>query len=64
MLAYGVPWSAKDCVTYSPTHDRSSCTKPLLNFEVGYPAQVPLSTAGLRRLATYPPSAYLPADHQ
>eukprot|EP00965_Chrysotila_dentata_P032417 1080845-Pleurochrysis_carterae.AAC.1 len=41
MLACGVPWSAKDYVNYSPTRDRSPCTKPLLNFEVGYPAQVP-----------------------
>eukprot|EP00965_Chrysotila_dentata_P057057 1892919-Pleurochrysis_carterae.AAC.1 len=41
MLACGVLWSAKDYVIYSPTHDRSPCTRPLLNFEVGYPALVP-----------------------
>eukprot|EP00965_Chrysotila_dentata_P061109 2024761-Pleurochrysis_carterae.AAC.1 len=41
MLACGVPWSAKDYVIYSPTHNRSPCTKPLLYFEVGYPVQVP-----------------------
>eukprot|EP00965_Chrysotila_dentata_P035046 1166445-Pleurochrysis_carterae.AAC.1 len=41
MLACGVPWSANDYVMYSLIHDRSPCTTPLLNFEVGYPAQVP-----------------------
>eukprot|EP00965_Chrysotila_dentata_P075297 2486764-Pleurochrysis_carterae.AAC.1 len=41
VLACGVPCSANDYVIYSPVYDRSQCTKPSLNFEVGYPDQVP-----------------------
>eukprot|EP00965_Chrysotila_dentata_P069952 2310491-Pleurochrysis_carterae.AAC.1 len=50
MLACGVPWSANDYVIHSPIHDRSPCTKTLLNFEVGYPAKYRQVT----------PSGYLP----
>eukprot|EP00965_Chrysotila_dentata_P028325 941959-Pleurochrysis_carterae.AAC.1 len=60
MLACGVHQSANDYIAFSPIHDRSPCTKPLLNFEIGYPR---LSTANMsRRLATYQPSAYLLVD--
>eukprot|EP00965_Chrysotila_dentata_P128513 4248839-Pleurochrysis_carterae.AAC.1 len=39
MLACGVPPSANDRISYSPTHDRPLSTKPLLNLEVGYPTK-------------------------
>eukprot|EP00965_Chrysotila_dentata_P103372 3412035-Pleurochrysis_carterae.AAC.1 len=58
MLACGVPWSANDYVIHSSLHDRSPCTKPLLNCEVGYPVHVPPGYADW--LPTYHRPTYRP----